>query len=211
LARGDQVRQGRLAVQRVEVEVEPQIAYDPATTRQQEQRVDLDQRRVKVEESVDQDRSDLSESVADVGPESSDDFNHCVGQRSPVQGSVAADDLRVIGRGLHINASGRRRHDNHIAKGRIHDNADIELGRGLHRLFDPHFAHWEASDRQAGQSARGRPQLCFVLHDADATGLAASSGRHLRLDDPWRRKAWNAGVHNISQVPLRHGQPAPRQ
>ncbi len=184
-----------MPIERVVVDGHLAVEAHDLTGRSDHQRVDLAERRV---------------AVAIEAPESADDAGQRLLRRRPVRAGklgiesrcghdvahlVVAEAEQGVDRGAHEGAGVAPRDllDVHAALGREDQHRptlrprgrdrEVELARDLDRLLHEHARDAVPADGHA-QDVRGRCRdLALGGAEADAAGLAAAAGLHLRLDD----------------------------
>ncbi len=98
---------------------------------------------------------------------------------------VALDDLLrgFLGDGLDLDATLGAGHHHDLARGPVHDDAEVELPGDVRALGDQDLVHGMALDVHPQNCFSGRARFFRRLHDLDTACLAAAAGVHLRLDD----------------------------
>ena len=152
-----------------------------------DQRVDLDQQRLGVDEravGLLDDPAHLADLVgrdAGRGAEPGDVAGQQPGQRIDVP---AHQQLRRLGgHPLDLDAALGRQHQQRALGAAIEGDREVVLARDLGRALDPHPANGVALDVHAEDLRRLALGLIRPVRQLDAAGLAAAADQHLRLDD----------------------------
>ena len=176
----------RMAEQRVVVERDLGVERRDLAVGGDDQRVDLDERRVLGDEGVvelAQQRADRADDVGvDAGVEGEPAAVEVLEaeQRVDVQ---AGDRVRVaLGHLLDVHAALGGEHDQRLLGRAVEDDRRVVLRGDVGGRLHPHLVDGEAADVHADDVRGVLLGLVAVLGDLDAAGLAAAADLHLRLD-----------------------------
>ncbi len=192
---------GDLAVQRHELAV----AGD-------DQRVDLGQAGVGVEEDLVEPLRDLDEGGGVLLGQAD-----AVGQdarqvRLEPQERVRRDLDDLVGHGggdfLDVHAAFTARHEHDAPAGTVEHGAEIDLLADVGGGVDEHLLHRQPLDRHAENLVGALLGLAGRLGELDAAGLAAPADQHLRLDHDWAAQPHGNVAHlsgRVRDFAARHG------
>ncbi len=174
-----------MAVQGVVIKAHLRVNRLPLAVFREDERVDLDQRRVFLDIGVIQCRRDLREPV-DLGrwqPEREGNFPGLVGVKpEPGIGLPFHDLVRPIaGNFLDIHATFGAGHHQHLPVGAVKHNAKVQLPGYLRALGHQHLVHRVTVDVHAQDCAGRGPRLLRRMRELDATGLSPAPCMHLGL------------------------------
>src|SRR5256886_9846817 len=107
---------------------------------------------------------------------------------------------------LDLDAALRREHEERLLCAAVEGDGEVVLARDVRRLLDPERADDVAVDVNAEDVARLRLGVGGIVRELHAAGLAAPPGQHLRLDDD------RAGelLGRLARLLRGGGPPAPR-
>ncbi len=181
-------------VERVVVEVHLRVEREQVARRRDDERVDLDHRRVGGEKRVVQRRRELDELGDLRAVEANRKANLPCLERHDADAGLDIDLRDLVGRLLgdlfDVHAAFGAGHHHGLAGGAIEHEADIQLARHLQAFFDqqaPHDAAFGAGlvrdERHAEHVARDARGFVGRLGELDAPALPAAARMNLRLDD----------------------------
>ena len=193
-----ELRELRLAEERVVVDVELRVAGEHRAVLLHEQRIDLDERRVRLTVDAVQPPCDVGHGIALRGRNARVEHERArlEGKQPEERARPAARDGVRAGRRhlLYVHATDRREHHHGPAPIAVERDPEVELARDvggpLHvHVLDAQSFYLHAEDRRRGALRfRGR------FRHLDAAGLAASARVHLRLHGDWRGDGLRCGL-----------------
>ena len=177
-----------VAEERAVVDGELRVERLHLTVRRDDQRVDLGQHRVGLDEAAVElldDRRDLLllARVVDAGAvhEATRDPRLVSFERVDVQ---ADERVGIVRRDFFdLDAALRGEHEERLLGAAIERDREVVLLRDVGRLLDPERLDDVAADVEADDVLGLLLGVCGILGELDATRLAAAAGQHLSLDD----------------------------
>jgi hypothetical protein len=203
------LRDVRVAEERVVVDGELRVERLHLAVRRHDQRVDLAEHRVELDERAIQPLDDRCDLLLLAGVLDAPAVHEPPGDPGLValrRVEVQADErLRaLLGDLLDLDAALRREHEERLLRAAVERDREVVLLRDVRGLLDPELADDVPADVEAEDLAGLLLGVGGALGELHAARLAAAAGEHLGLDDdgPAERRGGGAGFLG------RHDEPA---
>ena len=182
------LRDVRMAEEAAVVDRELRVERLHLALRRHDQRVDLAEHRVELDERAIElldDRRDLLLLGGVLDAAAVDEPPRDPRLEALERVDVEPDErVRVLLRDLlDLDAALRREHEERLLRAAVEGDGEVVLALDVRRLLDPERADDVAVDVEAEDVARLRLGVGGIVGELDAAGLAAAAGQHLRLDD----------------------------